>query len=181
MERFPQKMHQQVCATCRHGRLQKLVPHDPRNLERRCDLCSTIHPFGKNAGDEFMRTFSPTEQAIRSDLLLLAKRRSPHLPHNWTANKTQEMHLKLFPRRSDFRLIPYLIADIDGDGVIRDFPPVIIFGEPEIFNLWMHTCQFTDIYLSGVFSWGEDLSEVTEELASVTVKEGLEMITDGLP
>jgi hypothetical protein len=91
------------------------------------------------------------------------------------------MHLKLFPRRSDFRLIPYLIADIDGDGVIRDFPPVILFGEPEIFHLWMHTCQFTDIYLSGVFSWGEDLSEVTEELASVTVKEGLEMITDGLP
>ena len=86
------------------------------------------------------------------------------------------MMVRLFRRTSDGRLISYLSGGIDGAGMTRSFGPQLLDGNPLDFQAFIDTCSFENIYLSGAFSWGEDLEEVGLEKAMQVVDDGLNVI-----
>lgn len=89
------------------------------------------------------------------------------------------MLAKFNRRSSDPTVVEYLLRDTDWKRDARPAPPEVVYGDPPVFDQSLRAAGYSQQYLSGELSWGEDEENVGRKAYMTVLHDFLRLLTGG--
>jgi hypothetical protein len=89
------------------------------------------------------------------------------------------MLAKFNRRSSDLSVVAYLLRDTDWKGEPRPAPPEVVYGDPDRFDQSLRAANYSQQYMSGELTWGENEEDVGRDRYMPVLHEFLHLLTGG--